>query len=114
MSAIWDMEGFGLMDYRYRFLSTRLGRFTQPDSIVPDMSNPQSLNRYAYVNNNPVMFVDPTGHIACEVLGTEACDENGDYTYEDVSGPTANPENTLNYLINNAIGNMKEGEEDKR
>jgi len=32
---------------------------------VPDPADPQSLNRYAYVNNNPVRYVDPSGHIPC-------------------------------------------------
>ncbi len=39
-----------------------LGRFTQPDPLVPEPGNPQSLNRYAYVTNNPLRFVDPTGY----------------------------------------------------
>jgi hypothetical protein len=37
-------------------------RFTQPDSIIPNLYTPQSLNRYAYVLNNPVRYNDPTGH----------------------------------------------------
>ena len=32
---------------------TRIGRFVSPDPIVPDPFNPQSLNRYGYVYNNP-------------------------------------------------------------
>jgi hypothetical protein len=35
-----------------------LNRWTQPDTIVPDLYNPQSLNRYAYVYNSPVRFRD--------------------------------------------------------
>ena len=38
-----------------------IGRFIQPDSIVPDPMNPQSLNRYSYVFNNPLRYTDPTG-----------------------------------------------------
>jgi len=30
-----------------------LNRWLQPDSIVPQLGDPQSLNRYSYVNNNP-------------------------------------------------------------
>jgi RHS repeat-associated protein len=38
-------------------------RFDQPDPYNGsyDPSNPQSFNRYAYVRNDPVDFVDPTG-----------------------------------------------------
>jgi len=38
------------------------GRFTSPDSYFGLRSNPQTLNLYAYVQNNPLAFVDPTGH----------------------------------------------------
>ncbi len=37
----------------------------QPDSLIPDPSNPQAWNRYSYVGNNPVNFNDPTGHKPC-------------------------------------------------
>jgi hypothetical protein len=37
----------------------------QPDSLIPDPSNPQAWNRFSYGLNNPVNFNDPTGHRAC-------------------------------------------------
>ncbi|HUI87937.1 MAG TPA: RHS repeat-associated core domain-containing protein [Anaerolineales bacterium] len=57
--------GLGLMDYHARFYDNLIGRFISPDSVVPDSKNSQSFNRYAYANNNPVLYDDPTGNIAC-------------------------------------------------
>jgi hypothetical protein len=39
-----------------------INRFISADTIVPDAKDPQSLNRYAYVRNNPLKYVDETGH----------------------------------------------------
>jgi RHS repeat-associated protein len=54
--------GFGLMDYNARYYSARLGRFVSPDTVVPEPENSQSWNRYAYVFNNPLNYIDPSGH----------------------------------------------------
>ena len=51
----------GLYFYNARYYDPALGRFTQPDTIVPEPGNPQSLNRYAYVLNNPLKYIDPSG-----------------------------------------------------
>jgi hypothetical protein len=40
-----------------------LGRFLSADTIVPDGKNPQAFNRYAYTLNNPVKYIDPSGHM---------------------------------------------------
>jgi RHS repeat-associated protein len=52
----------GLAFFKARYYDTGLGRFVQPDTIVPDPTNPQALNRYAYGLNNPLKYSDPTGH----------------------------------------------------
>jgi len=40
---------------------------------VPEPGNPQALNRYAYVYNNPVRYNDPTGHCPwCIAIGVGA------------------------------------------
>lgn len=48
------------MSRRY---SRSQARFEQPDPYGGsyDLSDPQSFNRYAYVKNDPVNFVDPSG-----------------------------------------------------
>jgi RHS repeat-associated protein len=45
----------------FRKYSSQLGRWTSPDPLGGRRANPQSLNRYAYVLNNPLPFVDPLG-----------------------------------------------------
>lgn len=44
-----------------RQYSGGLGRWLSPDPLGGDITNPQSLNRYAYAGNNPTTFVDPSG-----------------------------------------------------
>jgi hypothetical protein len=48
-----------------------LNRWSQPDSIIPD-GNPQSLNRFAYAENNPIRYNDPTGHCPICLLAVAA------------------------------------------
>ncbi len=57
----------GLMDYHVRFYDPYLNRWTQPDTITA--GGPQGLNRYSYVQNNPIRYNDPTGHRNCEEDG---------------------------------------------
>jgi RHS repeat-associated protein len=45
----------------YRAMSTNMGRWHSPDPLGGDLTNPQSLNRYAYVLNNPTGLIDPLG-----------------------------------------------------
>ena len=60
----------GLYFYGARYYDSALGRFIQPDTIVPNPGDPQSLNRYSYTLNNPVNYTDPSGHLTEEELQT--------------------------------------------
>jgi len=51
---------FGLHFYNARWYDSSLSRFAQADTIVP--GGVQGLDRYAYVNNAPINYTDPTGH----------------------------------------------------
>jgi RHS repeat-associated protein len=55
-----------LLYLRARYYNPYIYRFLTPDSIVPEFTGPQSLNPYAYVQNNPVNFVDPSGHCGAD------------------------------------------------
>ncbi len=54
-----------------RFYVKSIGRFASADTIIPSPNDPQSHNRYSYVLNNPLKFIDPTGH--CAEYGDDAC-----------------------------------------
>ncbi|HXH49814.1 MAG TPA: RHS repeat-associated core domain-containing protein, partial [Terriglobia bacterium] len=49
----------------FRRYNPALGRWMSPDPLAGDVTNPQSLNRYAYVLNNPVSNTDPQGLSSC-------------------------------------------------
>jgi len=57
---VFDAES-GLYYYNARYYDPELGRFIQPDTSIPDISNPQTYNRYSYCLNDPLRFNDPNG-----------------------------------------------------
>jgi hypothetical protein len=49
-----------------RSFQNRLGRFLNPDDPgFGDPGDPHSMNQYAYAANNPLRWVDPSGHVSC-------------------------------------------------
>jgi RHS repeat-associated protein len=62
-----------LIDFNARFYSPALGRFIQPDTVIPNPANPQSLNHFSYAYNNPLNYIDPSGHIPTGKDETDVC-----------------------------------------
>ncbi|MEQ1886867.1 MAG: RHS repeat-associated core domain-containing protein [Bryobacteraceae bacterium] len=65
----------GLDFFGARYFSSAQGRFTTPDwsekpEPIPyaDVNNPQSLNLYNYMRNNPLSGIDPDGHCCWDAL----------------------------------------------
>lgn len=56
--------GTGFHDYGARLYWPEIGRFISVDAAGPNFADPMTLNRYAYVLNNPYKYVDPTGHFS--------------------------------------------------
>ena len=52
----------GLYYYVARWYDPAIGRFIQADTIVPDPDNPIAFDRYAYAYNNPLNYIDSSGH----------------------------------------------------
>ena len=48
---------------RARYYSPATGRFTQRDSFGGYYNDPLSLNRYTFCHNNPLKYIDPSGHV---------------------------------------------------
>jgi RHS repeat-associated protein len=61
-SQILDEET-GLYYYGSRYYDPALGRFIQPDTLIPNPFDPQSYDRYAYARDNPLRYVDPTRYV---------------------------------------------------
>jgi RHS repeat-associated protein len=73
-----EMDGIGLYYYNARWYDPVIGRFVQADPIVPDPGNPLDLDRYAYVRNNPMKYIDPTGHFCVMVGNNQVCSADPD------------------------------------
>ena len=72
-----NIAGLGIYHYQSRFYSPKLGRFLSADSLVPNPFNPQDFNRFSYVRNNPVRYIDPSGHVCSDPDAPNRTCENG-------------------------------------
>ena len=120
-----NLDNFGA-----RYYSSAMGRFLTADwSAIPapvpyaDLHNPQTLNLYAYVENNPLGKIDPDGH--ADLGGATANDiQAGNVQTADISSSktavnkpsqesiasvAGNKVNSTQYLEANSKGNYKAG-----
>jgi RHS repeat-associated protein len=76
----YERDSIGSHDAMNRRYNRWWARFEQPDPYGGsyDLTDPQSFNRYSYVQNDPVNFVDPTGLVP-SVCGVE-------FSYVDCGG----------------------------
>ncbi len=64
----FDSEGkefdsvVGDYDFNFRKMNPSWGIFLQPDTLIQNVYDPQSLNRYMFERGNPYGKTDPTGH----------------------------------------------------
>jgi RHS repeat-associated protein len=74
--------GIGMVYMHGRYYNPQLARFISADPYVSDGLNPQALNRYSYVYNDPINNTDPTGYTPNDEI-TGGCEG------EDCSTPPA-------------------------
>ena len=63
-----------------RFYQDTMARFYSPDPLGGSLEDPQTLNRYTYVRNNPLRFTDPTGLYICG--DSSNCSSKQDQAFE--------------------------------
>lgn len=70
---IYDRSS-GLYYYNARYYDPQNGRFITQDTYRGENTDPNSLHLYAYCTNNPINYVDPSGHnpIALGIAGVGA------------------------------------------
>jgi len=72
-NVVTNSGGTGVYDYLFRKYDPSAGRWLSPDpagwnAVAP--TYPQSLDRYAYAQNNPMSFTDPSG-LDCAYMGND-------------------------------------------
>jgi len=84
----------GLVYLRARQYDPDLGRFVSADPVLGSLAVPQTLNRYAYVVNNPLKYTDPSGEfinliaagigaLAGAIIGGVACAASQGWSWSD-------------------------------
>lgn len=88
----------GLDYFMARQYASFLGRFMQVDDFkggivdaytgldieapgplpYADINDPQTLNKYAYVRNNPLRYIDPNGHGKCDMDANDCAEQNAE------------------------------------
>ena len=80
----------GLDYFNARYHASMQGRFTSLDSYGGLHASPQTLNLYSYVGNNPLKYIDPTGHFAQQGNDPKRPNPNTPCSQESPCDPDAN------------------------
>jgi RHS repeat-associated protein len=110
----------GIQYYGGRYYNQLIGRFISADPFVQEPDNPQNLNRYSYVINNPQNYTDPSGYdfdfnpfeLALVLFAAPGPSSNsggsdgGSVNFEGFGDPAANAlvAGTLNFFLGNIGG----------
>jgi len=82
----------GLHNYGARYLNAETARFNSADTLTGNIEDPQTLNRYTYVTNNPMQFIDSSGKLK---IRKDLASKFGVFTYDNfIEGETITKINT--------------------
>ncbi len=94
----------GLYYLNSRYYDAEVGRFINADGIVGANGGIVGFNMFAYCNNNPVMFADPSGY-AVYKLADNAYGDNP-FHGEPISGSGGGLSKSNSVTINHGIGDL--------
>ncbi len=89
----------GLYNYNARFYNPSIGRFISANPVVSDPTNPQALNRFSYVLNSPLRYIDPSGYDEYDTSLTFYADPyNRDYGYFNYYDQLSSPYSSSSFV----------------
>jgi RHS repeat-associated protein len=100
----------GLDYFGARSFASTQGRFTSADDVVNDshVADPQSWNKYAYVRNNPLKYIDQSGQEADVAIKTDERNKTGTITIKATIGIwTKDSKNISQDALNQAASGIK-------
>jgi RHS repeat-associated protein len=88
-------DNSGLYYAKARYYDAEIGRFISEDSYKGDNSIIISLNLYIYTSNNPVINIDPTGHVFKNTMVNDGGSGHGSFDKAGQGTNISNPDNQL-------------------
>ena len=95
----------GMIYLRARFYAPEMNRFSQKDILRGSAFVPQSLNRYLYVQNDPINLIDPSGMSLKS--WAQKISSGAKSVVNTVKTVTSNAVNTVRTVASNAVNSVK-------
>lgn len=95
---------FALINMNGRCYDPILGMMLSPDNYVQDATSTKSYNRYGYVLNNPLSYIDPDGNNPLPLIIGAAIIGAGFNVWSNWENIQKNPWSAAGYIANGAIG----------
>ncbi|WIM40606.1 RHS repeat-associated core domain-containing protein [Paenibacillus sp. PK4536] len=99
----------GLYYLKSRYYDPSQGRFLNEDSYEGQITNPLSLNNYTYVENSPLIYIDPLGFAASYVFYTTNPDSNFKAQADFQKERLEKNGDTVNMMESNTIEKFEDG-----
>ena len=94
----------GLNHMNGRVQDSLTGRVLSADTNIPDAANAQGYNRYSYVSNNPLSYIDPSGFDDVRVQDDQGDTGQSEVDIEGSRDHSGDLATALDYAINSRGG----------